>query len=93
VRSNRRNVRWETREREIAELRQRHGRDRSLVRGFPDLSVEHNVAPCTNGMSGSCAAREQPSGMKRFPVGHSHKQGLELLTPGSDPKDFGGNKT
>jgi hypothetical protein len=31
--------------------------------------------------------------MKQFPVGHSHKQGLELITPGMDLQWMGGKKT
>ena len=49
--------------------------------------------PCSNGMRGSTARRVQPSGMKQFPVGHSHKQGLELITPGMDLQWMGGKKT
>jgi hypothetical protein len=44
-------------------------------------------------MRGGTARRLQPPGMKRFPVGHSHKQGLELITPGMDLQWMGGKKT
>jgi len=55
--------------------------------------VEQRTAPCSNGMGGSTARRIQPVGMKQFPVGHSHKQGLELITPGMDLQWMGGKKT
>jgi hypothetical protein len=71
----------------------KHGKDRSLAREFPDLKVEQRTAPCSNGMRGSTARRVPPSGMKRFPVGHSHKQGLELIIPGTDLQWMGGKKT
>jgi hypothetical protein len=86
-------VHWKKRQKEIQRLREKHGTDRSLARQFPDLKVEQRTAPCTNGMRGSTARRAQPPGMKQFPVGHSHKQGLELITPGTDLQWMGGKKT
>src|SRR5262245_33531500 len=50
------------------------------------------TAPCSNGMRGSTARRVPPPGMTQFPVGHSHKQGLELITPGMDLQWMGGKK-
>jgi hypothetical protein len=85
-------VKWKQRWKEIQRLRAKHGIDRSLAREFPDLAIEQHVAPCTNGMLGSTTRRRQPSGMKQFPVGHSHKQGLELITPGMDLQWMGGKK-
>ena len=84
---------WKKRQKEIQRLREKHGADRSLARQFPDLKVEQRTAPCTNGMRGSTARRAQPPDMKQFPVGHSHKQGLELITPGTDLQWMGGKKT
>ena len=81
------------RQKQIQRLRAKHGSDRSLARVFPDLKVEQCVAPCSNGMRGSTARRTRPPGMKRFPIGHSHKQGLELITPGMDLQWMGGKKT
>ena len=86
-------VHWKKRQKQIERLKARHGADRSLIRKFPDLKVEQHTAPCSNGMRGSTARRVQPSGMKQFPVGHSHKQGLELITPGMDLQWMGGKKT
>ena len=86
-------VHWKKRQKEIQRLLAKHGRDRSLARQFPDLKIEQRIAPCSNGMRGSTARRIQPAGMKRFPVGHSHKQGLELITPGMDLQWMGGKKT
>jgi hypothetical protein len=31
--------------------------------------------------------------MKQFPVGHCHKQGLELIIPGTDLQWMGGKKS
>jgi hypothetical protein len=86
-------VNWKKRWKQIERLRAKHGNDRSRAREFPDLTVEQRPAPCSNGMRGSTARRAQPPGMKQFPVGHSHKQGLELITPGTDLQWMGGKKT
>jgi len=86
-------VHWKKRQKQIERLKARHGADRSLIRKFPDLKVEQHTAPCSNGMRGSTARRPRPPGMKQFPVGHSHKQGLELITPGTDLQWMGGKKT
>ena len=86
-------VHWKKRQKEIQRLREKHGANRSLARQFPDLKVEQRTAPCTNGMRGSTARRARPPGMKQFPVGHCHKQGLELITPGTDLQWMGGKKT
>jgi hypothetical protein len=86
-------VNWKKRRKQIQQLRRKYGNDRSLVREFPDLTVEQRTAPCSNGMRGSTARREQPPGMRQFPVGHSHKQGLELITPGMDLQWMSGKKT
>jgi hypothetical protein len=90
---HRNRVHWKKRQKEIRRLLAKHGKDRSLAREFPDLKVEQRTAPCSNGMRGGTARRAQPPGMKQFPVGHSHKQGLELITPGMDPQWMGGKKT
>jgi hypothetical protein len=86
-------VHWKKRQKEIQRLLAKHGKDRSLARQFPDLKVEQRTAPCSNGMRGGTTRRAQPPGMKQFPVGHSHKQGLELITPGMDLQWMGGKKT
>jgi hypothetical protein len=86
-------VHWKKRQKEIERLKARHGADRSLVREFPDLKVEQRTAPCSNVIRGGTARRPRPAGMKQFPVGHSHKQGLELITPGMDLQWMGGKKT
>ena len=91
VKDNR--VHWKKRQKQIERLKARHGADRSLIREFPDLKVEQRTAPCSNGMRGNTARRPRPAGMKQFPVGHSHKQGLELITPGTDLQWMGGKKT
>lgn len=81
---------WKKRQKQIERL---NGADRSLIREFPDLKVEQRTAPCSNGMWGTTARRPRAPGMKQFPVGHSHKQGLELITPGTDLQWMGGKKT
>ena len=75
---------WKKRQKQIQYLQAKHGNDRSLAREFPDLKVEQRTAPCSNGMRGVTARRVLPPGMKQFPVGHCHKQGYELIIPGTD---------
>ena len=43
-------------------------------------------------MRGVTARRVLPPGMKQFPVGHCHKQGYELIMPGTDLQWMGGKK-
>jgi hypothetical protein len=88
-----RRVHWKKRQKQIQYLQLKHGNDRSLAREFPDLKVEQRTAPCPNGMRGSTARRVLPPGMKQFPVGHCHKQGLELIIPGTDLQWMGGKKS
>jgi hypothetical protein len=83
---------WKKRQNQIQNLRAKHGSDRSLAREFPDLKVEQRTAPCSNGMRGGTARRVLPPGMKQFPVGHCHKQGYELIIPGTDLQWMGGKK-
>jgi hypothetical protein len=68
----------------------RWGRARSVV-SFPDLSTP--PSPVTNGFGVPTPKRPPlPPDAERFPVGNSHKQGLELITPGSRVSDYNGAK-
>jgi hypothetical protein len=89
-------MRWKKREEELRKLRQKHGRDRSLARNFPDLSVEHRpgVASLSNRMG--------PPGLKKrtlqailgpsFVVEHIHKSGYQVFSV-RDLSWLGGKKT
>jgi hypothetical protein len=87
---------WKRLQRQIEELRRRTPKYRVPL---PDLSYEVRGAPLSNVISipGSWTGRRQPaSGSKTFAVGHSHKQGFELLTPAMQKNDLrwmGGAKT
>ena len=83
---------WKKRQKQIQYLQLKHGNDRTLAREFPDLKVEQRTAPCSNGMRGGTARRVLPPGTKQFPVGHCHKQGYELIIPGTDLQWMGGKK-
>jgi hypothetical protein len=83
---------WKKRQKQIQFLQAKHGNDRSLAREFPDLKVEQRTPPCLNGMRGRTARRALPPGMKQFPIGHCHKQGYELIIPGTDLQWMGGKK-
>jgi hypothetical protein len=83
---------WKTVQRELEDLRRKHGRDRSCVRSFPDLSTPKRGTPCTNLLKGGTPARGEIAGRKPFPVGNLHKSGLQMITPGDDPRAYAGNK-
>lgn len=86
-------MRWKKRQAEIERLRRSVPRYRVP---FPDLSVEQRTAPCSNSiaMPGTPTAKwELPADARRFPVGHSHKQGYQLITPETPLADMSGRKT
>lgn len=41
-------MKWKKRKLFIEALRTKHGKDRSLVREFPDLRIEPRTVPCSN---------------------------------------------
>lgn len=50
---------------------------------FPDLSVDtERLAPTSDRVGNGFAKPPLPEDARQFPVGHSHKQGLELVLPG-----------
>lgn len=65
---------------------------------IPDYRVEQRTAPVSNviAVPGALARHELPEGAKQFPVGHLHKQGLSVITPGAiaqgELQYFGGKK-
>lgn len=65
---------------QIDALRAKHGKDRSGARAFPNLRVEHNVAPLGNQLGGSTAAKAPIEGAFPFTVSHLPKQGYQLIT-------------
>ena len=81
---------------EIAMLKKRKVKFRVPM---PDLSCESRGVPASDviAIRGHWTpARSRPPGAKQFAVGHSHKQGLELLTPNmvkNDLQHMGGKKT
>jgi hypothetical protein len=83
-------MKWKKRVEELNRLRAKHGKDRSLVHSFPDLSVEQRTSPTSN--------RFGPPGLKKhhleamlgsnFVVEHLHKSGYQVLLR-EDAKWFG----
>ena len=70
----------------------RHGRGR-IRAPFPDLSVPPRHVPDLSTFRNPTPKRHPlPPDAKQFPVGNSHKQGLELITPKSNPADYNGAK-
>jgi hypothetical protein len=71
----------------------RHGRARRSLVPFPDLSVPPRHVPDFTKLHNPTPKRPPlPADAIEFPVGNSHKQGLELITPGSSPADYNGAK-
>jgi len=74
-------MKWKKRAKQIAELMAKHGKDRSLARAFPDLSVEQRTAPVSNRFAPPSLKKDQlqlilgPS----FVVSHLHKSGYQVL--------------
>lgn len=71
---------------------QRHGRGYKVP--FPDLSTPGPRHPSLGSGFGLTSPPRQPlpPDARQFPVGNSHKQGLELITPGSRVSDYNGAK-
>lgn len=71
----------------------RHGRGSPReLRPHPDLSVRPGPPSLGSGFGPTPGRREMPPDARQFPVGNLHKQGLELITPGSDPTHYNGRK-
>ena len=84
---------WKLREAEIARLRLKYKKEPYRA-PFPDLKVKHNVAQTSDKITYTPVKPRsgQHKDAKKFPVGHNHKQGLELITPKTDLQYMGGKK-
>jgi hypothetical protein len=86
-------VKWKKRAKQLSELQAKHGRDRSLVRTFPDLSVEQRpgVAPLSNRFGPPPFLEKKVIEAilgPEFVVSHLHKSGYQVLLK-SDAPYFG----
>jgi hypothetical protein len=93
-------MRYKNRYDEIAALKLKHPRRRRSVIEFPDLTVSNDLPTCSNGfgLRGQAVSwkHEQPADAQYFPVGHCHKQGTQLITPGQIQNELqwmGGRKS
>jgi hypothetical protein len=77
-------MKWKKRAAELQRLREKHGRDRSLARQFPDLSVEQRpgVAPISNKLGPTRLKKEVLQAIlgPGFVVSHLHKSGYQVLS-------------
>jgi hypothetical protein len=72
-------VKWKKRKEELDRLRARHGRDRSLVRSFPDLSVRRTHPSNSDGFDRiEFRMRDRPQDHGLL-IGNSHKQGNMVM--------------
>jgi len=84
---------WKKRQKQIQNLQAKHGNDRSLAREIPGPKGRAaDSAMLERHVRGRTARRVLPPGMKQFPIGHCHKQGYELIIPGTDLQWMGGKK-
>jgi hypothetical protein len=75
-------MKWKKRKAELEYLRLKHGRDRSLARPFPDLSVEIRTAQTSDRFGPpAILKKEQLSAIlgPNFVVQHLHKSGYQVL--------------
>jgi len=87
-------VKWKKRLKQIQELRAKHGRDRSLARSFPDLSVEQRTAPTSDRLDTPPILRKTVLQVilgPDFIVEHLHKSGYQVFHK-KDLPNLGGKK-
>jgi hypothetical protein len=72
---------WKKRKAEIARLKAKHGKDRSKARSFPDLKIEHNVAPLSNRLDHPTLKHATLRAVlgSEFTVSHLHKSGYQVM--------------
>jgi hypothetical protein len=78
--------------RDLARLRALHA-GQPYREPFPSLAVPAGYPSLSSGFAPVDPKRRLPADARRFPVGHQHKQGLELITPGTDLKWMAGRKS
>jgi hypothetical protein len=90
------NKQWKKRQKEIAALRVKLRGSKYKVE-MPSLKIEQNVSPLGNKFAPINGKKSLPKDAKHYPVGHSHKQGTQLITEGmiknNELQFLGGKKT
>jgi hypothetical protein len=87
-------MKWKKRAKEIEMLKAKHGKDRSLVRSFPDLTVEHSVAPLSNRLASPPLLKKEVLMVMLGPdfvISHLHKSGYQVMSKREAP--YFGRKT
>jgi hypothetical protein len=82
AKSNKKNMKWKNRLAEINRLRAKHGKDRSLVRSFPDLSVENRTAPTSDRLDIPPVLKKEVLTAilgPEFVISHLHKSGYQVF--------------
>ena len=80
-----RQVKWKKRRAELERLEAKHGRDRSLARGFPELSVKRTHPSLSDGFAPvQSVARRAPQDHGLI-VDTLHKQGMMVLAKSELP--------
>ena len=77
-------MKWSSRQREIQRLKAKHAGER-WRNILPDLSCPSRAPPCGGKFGPVIGKRMLPADAKQFPIGHTHKSGLEMITPGMMP--------
>jgi hypothetical protein len=86
-------MKWKKRKAELERLRAKHGKDRSLIRSFPDLSVEQRsrVAPLSNRLSTPPILKKEVLIAilgPEYTISHLHKSGYQVFRK-TDAPSFG----
>lgn len=75
-------MKWKKRLAEIQRLREKHGKDRSLARSFPDLSMEQRTAPTSDRLDTPPILRKTVLEVilgPDFVISHIHKSGYQVF--------------
>lgn len=66
---------------EVARLRAKHGKDRSLVRSIPSYKIDQNLPPLSNCMGGGKATKRKANPKPdHLYVDILHKQGPQVIS-------------
>jgi hypothetical protein len=81
-------MKWKKRLKQIEALRAKHGKDRSLARSFPDLSVEKRTAPTSDRLATPPILKKEVLQAILGPeyiISHLHKSGYQVFRRSDAP--------
>ena len=81
-------MKWKKRKAELERLRTKHGKDRSLARSFPDLTVENKCSPTSDRVDYRPLLKKEALVAilgPEFTISHLHKSGYQVLLKSEAP--------